>query len=83
MIDALRLIAADIDHSAGTLCSLGEFLLTGNDPPDGAWMILLGATLALRAGDHAGARAAAEQSLAGCEQLGSALTGRAACSWPG
>jgi predicted ATPase/DNA-binding CsgD family transcriptional regulator len=75
VIDALRLIAADIDHAAGTLCSLGEFLLTGNDPPDGAWMILLGATLALRAGDHAGARAAAEQSLAGCEQLGSALTG--------
>ena len=75
VIDALRLIAADIDHSAGTLCSLGEFLLTSNDPPDGARMILLGATLALRAGDHAGARAAAERSLAGCEQLGSALTG--------
>ena len=75
VIDALRLIAADIDHSAGTLCSLGEFLLTSNDPPDGARMILLGATLALRAGDHAGARAAAGRSLAGCEQLGSALTG--------
>ncbi len=38
-------------------------------------MILLGATLALRAGDRAEARAAAERSLAGCEQLGSALTG--------
>ena len=75
VIDALRLIAADIDHSAGALCSLGEFLLTSNDPPDGARMILLGAAVALRAGDYAGARAAAEQSLAGCEQLGSALTG--------
>lgn len=31
--------------------------------------------IALRAGDHAEARAAAERSLAGCEQLGSALAG--------
>ena len=38
-------------------------------------MILLGATLALRTGDRAEARAAAERSLTGCEQLGSALTG--------
>ena len=75
VIDALRVIAADIDHSPGTLCSLGGLLLTSNDPPDGARMILLGATLALRAGDHAGARAAAQRSLAGCEQLGSALAG--------
>ena len=72
---ALRVIAADINHAAPALCSLGELLLTSNDPPDGARMILLGATFALRAGDHAGARTAAEQSLAGCEQLGSALTG--------
>jgi DNA-binding CsgD family transcriptional regulator len=75
VIDALRLIAADIDHAAPALCSLGELLLTSNDPPDGARMILLGAIVALRAGDHAGARAAAERSLAGCEQLGSALAG--------
>lgn len=75
VLGALRVIAADIDHAAAALCSLGELLLTSNDPPDGARMILLGATLALRAGDHAGARAAAERSLAGCEQLGSALTG--------
>ena len=75
VLDALRVIAADIDHAAAALCSLGELLLTSNDPPDGARMILLGATLALRAGDHAGARAAAERSLAGCEQLGSALAG--------
>src|SRR5215469_13479784 len=75
VLDALRLIAADIDHAAAALRSLGELLLTSNDPPDGARMILLGATLALRAGDRAGARAAAERSLAGCEQLGSALTG--------
>ena len=75
VLGALRVIAADIDHAAAALCSLGELLLTSNDPPDGARMILLGATLALRAGDHAGARAAARQSLAGCEQLGSALTG--------
>ena len=75
VLDALRLIAADIDHAAAALCSLGELLLTSNDPPDGARMILLGATLALRAGDHAEARAVAERSLAGCEQLGSALTG--------
>src|SRR5215472_7152629 len=72
---ALRLIAADVDHAAGALCSLGELLFTSNDPPDGARMILLGATLALRAGERAEARAAAERSLAGCEQLGSALTG--------
>src|ERR1700722_12849963 len=51
VIDALRMTGADIDHSAATLCSLGEFLLTSNDPPDGARMILLGATVALRAGD--------------------------------
>ena len=38
-------------------------------------MILLGATLALRAGDRTQARAAAGRALAGCEQLGSALTG--------
>jgi DNA-binding CsgD family transcriptional regulator len=75
VLDALRLIAADIDHAAAGLCSLGELLLTSNDPPDGARMILLGAALALRAGDHAAARAAAERSLAGCEQLGSALAG--------
>ena len=75
VLDALRLIAADMDHAASTLSCLGELLLTSNDPPDGARMILLGATLALRAGDRAEARAAAERSLAGCEQLGSALTG--------
>jgi len=75
VLDALRLIAVDIDHAAPALCSLGELLLTSNDPPDGARMILLGATLALRAGERAEARAAAERSLAGCEQLGSALTG--------
>jgi predicted ATPase/DNA-binding CsgD family transcriptional regulator len=75
VLDALRLIAADIDHAAAALCSLGELLLASNDPPDGARMILLGATLALRAGDHAEARAVAERSLAGCEQLGSALAG--------
>jgi predicted ATPase/DNA-binding CsgD family transcriptional regulator len=75
VLGALRQIAANIDHAAAALCSLGELLLTSNDPPDGARMILLGATLALRAGDHAGARTAAERSLAGCEQLGSALTG--------
>jgi predicted ATPase/DNA-binding CsgD family transcriptional regulator len=78
-IAALRVIAADIDHAAATLSFLGELLLTSNDPPDGARMILLGAVLALRAGDHAAARAqaraAAERALAGCEQLGSALTG--------
>jgi predicted ATPase/DNA-binding CsgD family transcriptional regulator len=72
---ALRLIAADIDHAAAALCSLGELLFTSNDPPDGARMILLGAAIALRAGDRAEARAAAERSLAGCEQLGSALAG--------
>ena len=77
VLDALRLIAADIDHAAAALCSLGELLLTSNDPPDGARMVLLGATLALRAGDPAEARAAAARALAGCEQLGSALT--AAC----
>ena len=75
VLDALRLIADDLDHAAAAVCSLGELLLTSNDPPDGARMILLGATLALRAGDRAEARAAAERSLAGCEQLGSALTG--------
>jgi predicted ATPase/DNA-binding CsgD family transcriptional regulator len=75
VLDALRLIAADIDHSAAALRSLGELLLTSNDPPDGARIILLGATVALRAGDRAEARAAAERSLAGCEQLGSALAG--------
>jgi DNA-binding CsgD family transcriptional regulator len=75
MFDALRLIAADIDQAAPALCSLGELLFTSNDPPDGARMILLGATIALRAGDRAEARAAAERSLAGCEQLGSALAG--------
>jgi DNA-binding CsgD family transcriptional regulator len=75
VLGALRVIAADIDHAAAAVGSLGELLLTSNDPPDGARMILLGATLALRAGDHAGARAGAERSLAGCEQLGSALTG--------
>jgi predicted ATPase/DNA-binding CsgD family transcriptional regulator len=75
VLDAFRLIAADIDHAAAALSSLGELLLASNDPPDGARMILLGATLALRAGDHAEARAAAERALAGCEQLGSALTG--------
>ena len=75
VLDALRLIAADIDHAAAALSSLGELLLTSNDPPDGARMILLGATLALRAGDRTQARAAAERALAGCEQLGSALTG--------
>jgi DNA-binding CsgD family transcriptional regulator len=75
VIGALRLIAADIDHSANAVCSLGELLLAGNDPPDGARMILLGATLALRAGDRAEARAAAGRALAGCEQLGSALAG--------
>jgi DNA-binding CsgD family transcriptional regulator len=75
MLGGLRLIAADIDHAAAALCSLGEFLFTSNDPPDGARMILLGATFALRAGDRAGARAAAQQSLAACEQLGSALAG--------
>src|SRR5215469_10532721 len=75
VLDALRLIAADIDHAAPALCSLGELLFTSNDPPDGARMILLGAAIALRAGDRAGARAAAERSLAACEQLGSALAG--------
>ena len=75
VLDALRLIAADLDHAAAALCTLGELLLTSNDPPDGARMILLGATLALRAGDRVEARAAAGRSLAGCEQLGSALTG--------
>ena len=75
VLDALRLIAADIDHAAAALCSLGELLLTSNDPPDGARMILLGATLALRAGNRAEARAAAGRSRAGCEQLGSAMTG--------
>jgi predicted ATPase/DNA-binding CsgD family transcriptional regulator len=75
VLDALRLIAADIDHAAAALCSLGELLLTSNDPPDGARMILQGATLALRAGNRAEARAAAGRSLAGCEQLGSAMTG--------
>ena len=70
MFDALRLIAADIDQAAPALCSLGELLFTSNDPPYGARMILLGATIALRAGDRAEARAAAEWSLAGCEQLG-------------
>jgi predicted ATPase/DNA-binding CsgD family transcriptional regulator len=75
VVDALRLIAADIDHAAGALSALGELLLTSNDPPDGARIILLGATLALRTGDRAEARAAAERSLAGCDQLGSALTG--------
>jgi predicted ATPase/DNA-binding CsgD family transcriptional regulator len=75
VLDALRLIAADIDHAAAALSALGELLLTSNDPPDGARMILLGAALALRAGDRAEARAAAERSLAGCEQLGSALAG--------
>jgi predicted ATPase/DNA-binding CsgD family transcriptional regulator len=75
VLGALRLIAADIGHAADALCSLGGLLFTSNDPPDGARMILLGATLALRAGDRAGARAAAERSLAGCEQLGSALAG--------
>jgi predicted ATPase/DNA-binding CsgD family transcriptional regulator len=75
VLDAFRLIAADIDHAAAALSALGELLLTSNDPPDGARMILLGATLALRAGDRAEARAAAERSLAGCEQLGSALAG--------
>ncbi len=58
--------------AAAALCSLGELLLTSNDPPDGARMILLGAALALRAGDRAEARAAAGRSLAGCGQLGSA-----------
>ena len=75
VLDALRLIAADIDHAAAALSALGELLLTSNDPPDGARMILLSAALALRAGDRAEARAAAERSLAGCEQLGSALAG--------
>jgi predicted ATPase/DNA-binding CsgD family transcriptional regulator len=75
VLDAFRLIAADIDHAAAALSALGELLLTSNDPPDGARMILLGATLALRAGDRAEARAVAERSLAGCEQLGSALAG--------
>ncbi len=75
VLDALRLIAADIDHAAAALSSLGELLLTSNDPPDGARMILLGAALALRAGDRAEARASAGRSLAGCEQLGSALAG--------
>jgi predicted ATPase/DNA-binding CsgD family transcriptional regulator len=75
VLDALRLIAADIDHAAAALGSLGELLLTSNDPPDGARMVLLGATLALRAGDRTEARAAAARALAGCEQLGSALTG--------
>jgi predicted ATPase/DNA-binding CsgD family transcriptional regulator len=75
VLDALRLIAADIDHAAAPLGSLGELLLTSNDPPDGARMILLGATLALRAGDRTQARAAAGRALAGCEQLGSALAG--------
>ena len=69
------LLAADIDHAAAALCSLGDLLFTSNDPPDGARMILLGAAIALRAGDRAEARAAAERSLAGCEQLGSALAG--------
>src|SRR6516162_4890699 len=55
MLGALRLIAADIDHAAAALCSLGEFLFTSNDPPDGVRMILLGAALALRAGDRSGA----------------------------
>ena len=75
VLDALRVIAAGIDHAAAALSALGELLLTSHDPPDGARMILLGASLALHAGDHAAARAAAERSLAGCEQLGSALTG--------
>jgi predicted ATPase/DNA-binding CsgD family transcriptional regulator len=75
VLDALRLIAADIDRAAAALSSLGELLLTSNDPPDGARMILLGAALALRAGDRAEARASAGRSLAGCEQLGSALAG--------
>jgi predicted ATPase/DNA-binding CsgD family transcriptional regulator len=75
VLDALRLIAADIDHAAALLGSLGELLLISNDPPDGARMILLGATLALRAGDRTQARAAAGRALAGCEQLGSALAG--------
>jgi predicted ATPase/DNA-binding CsgD family transcriptional regulator len=75
VLDAFRLIAGDIDHAAAALSALGELLLTSNDPPDGARMILLGAALALRAGDRAEARAAAERSLAGCEQLGSALAG--------
>ncbi|HMH90940.1 MAG TPA: LuxR C-terminal-related transcriptional regulator [Streptosporangiaceae bacterium] len=75
VMGALRRIAADVDHSAAALCSLGELLLASNDPPDGARMILLGATLALRPGDRTGARAAAERALAGCEQLGSALAG--------
>ncbi|HEV2254605.1 MAG TPA: LuxR C-terminal-related transcriptional regulator [Streptosporangiaceae bacterium] len=75
VVDALRLIAADIDHAAAALSSLGEQLLTSNDPPDGARMILLGAILALRAGDRTEARAAAGRALAGCEQLGSALAG--------
>ena len=75
LLDALRLIAADIDHAAAELGSLGGLLLTSNNPPDGARMILLGATLALRAGDRTEARAAAGRALAGCEQLGSALTG--------
>jgi predicted ATPase/DNA-binding CsgD family transcriptional regulator len=75
MFSALRLIAADIDHAAAALCSLGQLLFTSNDPPDGARMILLGAANALRAGDRAEARAAAERSLAACEQLGSALAG--------
>ena len=75
VLDALRLIAADIDHAAATLRSVGELLLTSNNPPDGARMILLAATLALHAGDRSAARVAAEQSLAGCQQLGSALGG--------
>jgi predicted ATPase/DNA-binding CsgD family transcriptional regulator len=75
VLDAFRLIAGDIDHAAAALSALGELLLTSNDPPDGARMILLGAAFALRAGDRAEARAAAERSLAGCEQLGSALAG--------
>ena len=75
VLGALRLIAADVDHAAAALRSLGELLLTSNDPPDGARMILLSAALALRAGHRTEARAAAGQALAGCEQLGSALAG--------
>jgi DNA-binding CsgD family transcriptional regulator len=61
--------------AAAALVSIGELLLAGNDPPDGARLVLTGANVALAAGNVAAATAAGERALSACTGLGSALAG--------
>ncbi|HEX5121197.1 MAG TPA: AAA family ATPase [Pseudonocardiaceae bacterium] len=77
-VAALRVIVdrdSAPEPAAAALVSAGELLLPGNDPPDGARLVLMGANVALAAGNIAAAEAAGDRALAACVGLGSALAG--------